>query len=170
MRAGFVYHTWWRVTVLQSLSERSAATSLHWQSPIVPHSSYASWSNQSTDARENQIFISDLFIFKSCFLKVTKEQNCLWQAHYNDSVTYCVRQEQLWSSSIILRVKTCVFVIVVCRVRENLHEQLDYLTKIIVLPFTRNTPSAKMWNKYKRSLWFSQIFHIQIRLICRKGG
>lgn len=62
----------------------------------------------NSQTRKNQIFISDLFIFKSCLLKVTKEQNCLWQAHYNDSMTYCVRHEQLRSSSIILWVKSCV--------------------------------------------------------------
>ncbi len=92
----------------------------------------------NSQARKNQIFISDLFIFKSCLSKVTKEQNCLWQAHYNDSMTYCVRHEQLWSSSIILWVKSRVFIIVVCQMRKP-RKKLDCLTKIIVLWFIRIT-------------------------------
>lgn len=36
----------------------------------------------------------------------------------------------------------------------NLYEQLDYLTKIIVLWFIKNGLNVKLWKKYKRCLWF----------------
>lgn len=108
----------------------------------------------NSQTRKNQIFISDLFIFKSCLLKVTKEQNCLWQAHYNDSMTYCVRHEQLWSSSIILWVKSCVHYCCLPDEEIWLKKKLDCLTKIIVLWFIRIQQNATLCNKYNWLLWF----------------
>lgn len=107
MRAGLVDHTWWRGTVSPSLSESSSSIA----ALIEPHRATLRLHTPpkaiNPETCRSQIFISAFFKFKGGLLKVTKEQSCVWQAHYNDSMTYCVRHEQSWSSSIISWVENC---------------------------------------------------------------
>lgn len=138
-------------SVFQSLSQScTAAALLHSLSPIAPHS-FIRLQKQSIQTHKEQIFISYLFIFKSCLFKVTKEQTCLWQAQYNDSMTYCVRRKQLWSSSIIVWVKSCAHCC--CLPQETMCTKTRLANKDYSVRNQQIHTNFKIWIKYKHGLW-----------------
>lgn len=99
-----MYHTFCRVTLsfnhchVAARRRRRHRRCIDW----APQHHTPSPKAINPQTRHSHIFISDLFIFKSRLLKVTKEQKRVWRERCHDSTTRCVKREQLWSSALVI--------------------------------------------------------------------